>query len=69
MTVVSVDTKETGALGAVMAASVAVGRSKDLAEASEKMSGEIRTFYPDMDEHVKYEEKFRLFKKLTECYK
>ena len=66
LTVVTSDSKELGALGVAMCGAVCTGVYKDLKEASDKMSSEGRTFYPDKNNTERYEIKFKDFLKAAE---
>ena len=75
MEVVTVASKESGALGAAIAASVAVDAYSDLSVASKNMTKPARCFLPNLKEYAAYQDKYECFKKLmklntkegTEC--
>lgn len=58
----SISTSDGGALGAIILAMVGDNCFKDVYEAASILVKDKKTYYPDKEKHLRYEEKFKLYK-------
>ena len=56
------NTSDGGALGAIILAMVGDNCFKDVYEAASILVKDKNTYYPDKQRHLRYEEKFKLYK-------